>query len=99
MVLFGYELLVASKQGVRCDDSPKCKQSPSANYLCFGCQASMLAGCKQDAIFTDLLAKLSNFGLQVFNDLVLRAVKELCMDPSRLPRSAFVATVDRKRHV
>ena len=54
----------------------------------------MLAGCKQDAIFTDLLAKLSNFGLQVFNDLVLRAVKELCMDPSRLPRSAFVATVD-----
>ena len=53
-----------------------------------------LAGCKQYAIFTDLLAKLSNFGLQAFNDLVLRAVKELCMDPSRLPRSAFVATVD-----
>jgi hypothetical protein len=74
IVFFGDALSVPSKQGVRRDDSPKCEESPSTNYLCFGCQASTLAVSKQDEILTDLLAKHSNFGLQIFNDLLLRVV-------------------------
>ena len=74
IVLFGDELSIPSKQRIRRDDSPKCEESLSADYLGLACQTSTLAVSKQDAIATDLLAKHSNLGLQVFNDFLLRAV-------------------------
>ena len=46
IVLFGDELSVLSKQSIRRDDSPKCEESHSADYLGLACQTSTLAVSK-----------------------------------------------------